>query len=105
MRLINSLVIAALFSLSTVSLADTDAPVLVKASPEVTFDKVQEIFGHNLDTDDTMLKTLLWQSVWTIHPGTLQTLIKISVFLTLSTRAQVTGLHALSLAKENLKYW
>ena len=59
MRLINSLVIAALFSLSTVSLADTDAPVLVKASPEVTFDKVQEIFGHNLDTDDTMLKTLL----------------------------------------------
>ncbi|MCG8611825.1 MAG: hypothetical protein MI864_14955 [Pseudomonadales bacterium] len=30
-----------------------------KAFPEVTFDKVQEIFGHNLDTDSTMLKTLL----------------------------------------------
>lgn len=30
-----------------------------KPYPEVTFDKVEEIFGHNLDTDDTTLKTLL----------------------------------------------
>lgn len=31
----------------------------VKLTPEVTFDKVEEIFGYNLDTDDTLLKNLL----------------------------------------------
>ena len=31
----------------------------VKSFPEVTFDKVEAIFGQNLNTDDTTLKTLL----------------------------------------------
>ncbi len=33
--------------------------VVTKYSPEVTLDTVQEIFGHNLETQDTTLKTLL----------------------------------------------
>ena len=33
--------------------------VVRKHAPEVTLDIVQELFGHNLDTQDTTLKTLL----------------------------------------------
>lgn len=33
--------------------------VVLKPAPEVTLDVVQEIFGHNLDTQDATLKTLL----------------------------------------------
>lgn len=36
-----------------------DNSVSRKHSPEITLDKVQEIFGHNLDTDDTTLQMLL----------------------------------------------
>jgi len=36
-----------------------DNNVSRKFSPEVTLDTIQEIFGHNLDTDDTTLKMLL----------------------------------------------
>ena len=33
--------------------------VVLKPAPEVTLDIVQEIFGHNLDTNDATLRTLL----------------------------------------------
>jgi len=36
-----------------------DNSVSRKFSPEVTLDIVQDIFGHNLDTNDTTLRTLL----------------------------------------------
>lgn len=35
------------------------AEAQLKHAPEVTFDKVEAIFGHNLDTDNTALATLL----------------------------------------------
>ena len=38
--------------------ASTDAPT-GKPFPEVTFDRVSEIFGHNLDTSEERLQTLL----------------------------------------------
>lgn len=59
MRLMQIVMAAGLSLISTLAISESEPPVPGKAIPEVTFDKVQEIFGHNLDTDDTMLKTLL----------------------------------------------
>lgn len=41
------------------SLAEGSRKVSTKSSPEVTLDKVEDIFGSNLDTNDTTLKYLL----------------------------------------------
>ncbi len=59
MRLIRIIVAAGLALASTLAVSETNSTDIGKVTPEVTFDKVQEIFGNNLDTDDTMLKTLL----------------------------------------------
>jgi hypothetical protein len=45
--------------LSMLAFSESDTLITEKPFPDVTFDKVQDIFGHNLDTDDTKLKTLL----------------------------------------------
>lgn len=59
MKLMRIVVAAGLVLVSMFAASEGNVPATGKAFPEVTFDKVQEIFGHNLDTDDTMLKTLL----------------------------------------------
>ncbi len=59
MKLIKIAMVTGLSLMSTLALSEPELPDSGKPFPEVTFDKVQEIFGHNLDTDNTMLKTLL----------------------------------------------
>lgn len=46
---------------ATVTIVHADSPPAerVKVAPEVTFDKVSEIFGHNLSTNEFSRKTLL----------------------------------------------
>ncbi len=57
-RLVGSLcLVGAMITAASVS-ASTDAPS-GKPFPEVTFDRVSEIFGHNLDTSEERLQTLL----------------------------------------------
>ena len=57
-RLVGSLcLVGAMMTAASVS-ASTDAPS-GKPFPEVTFDRVSEIFGHNLDTSEERLQTLL----------------------------------------------
>ena len=58
MRLLGILAALSLSLFSSIAASESNSPA-EKPFPEVTFDKVQEIFGHNLDTDDTVLKTLL----------------------------------------------
>ena len=58
MRLLGILVALSLSLFSSIAASESNSSA-EKPFPEVTFDKVQEIFGHNLDTDDTVLKTLL----------------------------------------------
>ncbi|QFT57129.1 hypothetical protein [Microbulbifer sp. THAF38] len=59
MKLVMIIAVLGLSLISSFAISDEDTSISGKAFPEVTFDKVQEIFGHNLDTDDTVLKTLL----------------------------------------------
>lgn len=59
MRLVGILAIVGVSFFSAISVSETQSPLTGKLFPEVTFDKVQEIFGHNLDTENTQLKTLL----------------------------------------------
>lgn len=58
MRLLGILSALSLSFFSSIAASESNRPA-EKPFPEVTFDKVQEVFGHNLDTDDTVLKTLL----------------------------------------------
>jgi hypothetical protein len=59
-KIINSLLVISMVFFAGQSVCA--APVIQhsgRASPDVSFEKVQEIFGFNLDTNDTLLKTLL----------------------------------------------
>lgn len=59
MKLMTIVAALSLSLISSLAISEVEAPMSGKPFPEVTFDKVQEIFGHNLDTDDTVRKTLL----------------------------------------------
>lgn len=57
-RIVGSLCVVAAMIITAPSSASTEAPK-GKPFPEVTFDRVSEIFGHNLDTSEERLQTLL----------------------------------------------
>lgn len=57
-RLVGSLCLVGAMMTAAPVWASTDAPS-GKPFPEVTFDRVSEIFGHNLDTSEERLQTLL----------------------------------------------
>lgn len=59
MKLVTIFAALVMSLVSTVAISEEGTSGHGKPFPEVTFDKVQEIFGHNLETDDTVLKTLL----------------------------------------------
>lgn len=59
MKLITIIAVLGMSIFSPVAISEDGNSSAGKLFPEVTFDKVQEIFGNNLETDDTVLKTLL----------------------------------------------